>query len=165
MCGSLLLHLPPNPAAAAGTVAGAAAGPLLSCAHPVRVRRNTAPGGTDLEQIVRLRRLRWHRDQTVPVQLFHLLQLLGERFLEALFFRLESVDHKRDRPLLEYVPARREKCILCGRKLISVSSGFFLASFVVIVEGSTTIVLLCVCVSAGIQALVLVLVGRLFSLC
>lgn len=95
----MLVLLPPNPAAGAGTgaVAGAGAiagGPLLSCHPPaaphatVRVRRNTAPRRADLQQVVGLRRLRRHRDHTVPVQLLHLLLLLGERFLEALFLSL-----------------------------------------------------------------------------
>lgn len=83
----LLRLLPPNPAAGgAGAGTGATAGgPLLSCSpHTVRVRRNTAPGRADLQQVVGLRRLRRHRDQAVAVQLLHLLLLLGERFLEAL---------------------------------------------------------------------------------
>lgn len=63
-----------------------AAVPPLSCSQTVRVGGNTATGWADLQQIVRLRRLRWHRNHTVAVKLFHFLVLLGKRFLQALIF-------------------------------------------------------------------------------
>lgn len=61
-----------------------AAVPPLSCPQAVRVGGNTASGRSNLQQIMRLWRLRWHRYHTVAVQLFHFLVLLSEGFLEAL---------------------------------------------------------------------------------
>lgn len=141
----MLVFLPPNPAAGAGTgaVAGAGAiagGPLLSCHPPtaphatVRVRRNTAPRRADLQQVVGLRRLRRHRDHTVPVQLLHLLLLLGERFLEALFLSLVAWPYIVPDTLSFSASVNRTKMhIVCGRQTVDPPTSAIIVMFVVVV--------------------------------